>query len=111
MSQPISGVLITLPLAATSYNLLVLVIAAQTALGVPVTDGNCSECNLFNPNVADTVYVGGSDLTGTTEYGLPLVAGAAYRFGPYPFNGFPLSNVWVKGTANNDTLNVLLTSI
>lgn len=117
MSQPITGIILTLPLANTKYNLLALIISAQTTLGTPVADGNCSELNIYNNNAfgGAVVYVGGADLNAATNNGFPLSPtlaaggqGASYRFGPYEDNTFPLANVWLQASANAATVQVLL---
>lgn len=119
MPQPITGLVLTLALANTKYNLLALILAAQTALGTPQSDGNCSELNIYNNNALNgaKVYVGGADLNAATNNGFPLFPtlaaggqGASYRFGPYPGSSFPIANVWVQGSADAATLQVLITN-
>lgn len=119
MPQPITGLVLTLPLSNTKYNLLALILAAQAALGTPPSDGNCSEVNIYNNNAlaGATVYIGGADLNAATNNGFPIFPtlttggqGASYRFGPYPGSSFPIANVWVQATANAATVQVLITN-
>lgn len=111
MSQAISGVLLTLTDHTKTYNLLTLLQAQQKAVGGPAMGGHCTEVNVFNSDPAATIYLGGADLADATEYGLPLPVGTAYKFGPYPFNGFPIANVWVQGSVDGALLSVLVVSM
>lgn len=117
MSQPISGEILTLTLANKAYNLLALMQAKQITENTPVSDGNCSELCVYNNNATGgaVVYIGGANLNSGTTNGLPLAAtavdggmGASYRFGPYPYNGFPIANVWLQGSVDGATVQVLV---
>lgn len=100
---PVVGRLVTLVVAGQAYNLLNLLQAANANI-------SGFGCEIDIQAITGNCFIGGADLNTTTNFGVQVVNGAAYKIGAMSWNGTPVANIYVAGSVANATIAVLILS-